>query len=1025
MYKVIDAAIVRAAPLPCTVDSVEWPDLSGGPDEHVTQWRAWLQQVWAIEEFAAAVETASPVLARHVRTICREPHRPAAEVRRAAVSVARYLVRATGRATPFGMFSGVAATRFDRSTTVRWGRQHRAVARVDAEWLDRVLVQLESDPELRSQLLVVANAAAAVRDGRLVLGWQRRPAATSAGGLGEVSVRHTKVVQAIMRVAAAPIRLRDAADKVATELNAPASALDPMLAGLVEQGLLITQLRPPMTATDPLDHVVAALDEVEANTVAGVAAQAEQIRALRRHLDEHNTSNSPPQARERRTRLSRAMTDIAPSERPVGMDLRLDCDLALPEEVAREAEAATAALVRLAPQPSGNPEWQQYHGRFIEWYGPRAVVPVTELVADTGLGFPAGYRDTPWNTLAERSMSERDATLMAWAQRAAWQQSNEVLLDDDMLAELDAAGGADVTVQPHTELRVRVQAPTRAALDRGEFELVVAGVSRTAGATTGRFLDLLDTEDQRRMATAYADLPTVCDTSFPVQVSAPALYARTDNVARSPQVLPTVFSLGEPREPTNTVSLDDLAVTADAERLVLISLSQRRPVEPVAFSAVEMVHHAHPLVRFLTEISTTRAAPCAPFSWGHAGRLPFLPRIRYRRTILAPARWRLEATDLPGTTASWRDWVESFQAWRQRFGVPDTIYVGDSDRRMRLHLHTSAHLYLLRAELERTSGVALREAPSDEAFGWFDGHAHEAVIPLAATTSSPAPRWSPPPVGREHGHLPGSAPWAYVKLYGHPDRHNAVLTGHLPELLSTWDSEPEWWFLRYYDPDPHLRLRFRLRDRDEAARAAAGINAWVARLREHGLVGRAQFDTYYPETGRFGTGAVMEAAESVFAADSRAVLAQLHTVDHRDGVPARALAAASMVNLACSFHDAPAEGMRWLIETARTPSGPAPERALRDTALRLADPRDDWATVRALPGGGDLAAAWQERRRALVAYRSALEDSGRHDPATMLADLLHLHHVRMTGVSLDAERVCLRLARAAALSWTARTPGAP
>jgi hypothetical protein len=36
---------------------------------------------------------------------------------------------------------------------------------------------------------------------------------------------------------------------------------------------------------------------------------------------------------------------------------------------------------------------------------------------------------------------------------------------------------------------------------------------------------------------------------------------------------------------------------------------------------------------------------------------------------------------------------------------------------------------------------------------------------------------------------------------------------------------------------------------------------------------------------------------------------------------------------------------------------------------------------------------------------------------------LHLHHVRMAGVSLDTERLCTRLARAAALSWTARTRG--
>ncbi|MGH3991884.1 MAG: hypothetical protein ACRDSN_05405 [Pseudonocardiaceae bacterium] len=39
----------------------------------------------------------------------------------------------------------------------------------------------------------------------------------------------------------------------------------------------------------------------------------------------------------------------------------------------------------------------------------------------------------------------------------------------------------------------------------------------------------------------------------------------------------------------------------------------------------------------------------------------------------------------------------------------------------------------------------------------------------------------------------------------------------------------------------------------------------------------------------------------------------------------------------------------------------------------------------------------------------------------MLVDLLHMHHNRVAGIDAADERVCLRLARAAALSWTRRT----
>ncbi|MGH3888023.1 MAG: lantibiotic dehydratase C-terminal domain-containing protein, partial [Pseudonocardiaceae bacterium] len=70
-----------------------------------------------------------------------------------------------------------------------------------------------------------------------------------------------------------------------------------------------------------------------------------------------------------------------------------------------------------------------------------------------------------------------------------------------------------------------------------------------------------------------------------------------------------------------------------------------------------------------------------------------------------------------------------------------------------------------------------------------------------------------------------------------------------------------------------------------------------------------------------------------------------------------------------------------------------------------------------LPGGEELALAWGRRRSALAAYRSHLRPAEGPDPDPVLAALLHLHHARMIGINRDSERICRRLARAAALGW--------
>jgi hypothetical protein len=104
VYQHLDAAVVRVAAWQPDQEVGPWPDLIG-PGAGLTCWRAWLQRTMQVPGFAAALEQASPVLARRVGQVCdgRAVSEPVA--RRVVLSVMRYLLRACGRATPFGLFA--------------------------------------------------------------------------------------------------------------------------------------------------------------------------------------------------------------------------------------------------------------------------------------------------------------------------------------------------------------------------------------------------------------------------------------------------------------------------------------------------------------------------------------------------------------------------------------------------------------------------------------------------------------------------------------------------------------------------------------------------------------------------------------------------------------------------------------------------------------------------------------------------------------------------------------------------------
>jgi len=324
---------------------------------------------------------------------------------------------------------------------------------------------------------------------------------------------------------------------------------------------------------------------------------------------------------------------------------------------------------------------------------------------------------------------------------------------------------------------------------------------------------------------------------------------------------------------------------------------------------------------------------------------------------------------------------------------------------------------LLRAHLDSRDGLAvLAESWSPEDHAWCGGRAHEVTVPLAATVAPGPPpkllaRNGPlPSAVRDHGHLPGSGGVLSARLYSDPALFDQILTECLPALVSGWDELELWWFIRYRDSGHHLRLRLHAAD---CGQAAARTGQWAAELRRRGLASDLVLDTYRPETGRFGRGPALAAAETLFAADSAAAAAQLASAGPADPC---ALTSASLADLAAALLGGPQAGMQWLRDHPVPADREPLARDARLQALVLTGPGD------AVPAA--VRQAWRARASAARAYAGLLPETGR-DPAGVVETLLHLHHNRVHGPGRATESLTYRLARACALRHTpanGRTP---
>ncbi|MCT2594493.1 lantibiotic dehydratase [Streptomyces sp. N2-109] len=1014
-FHVGETALIRAVARVELPDS-PCPDLDDASPNGETARLAWLREAWSDKRISEALQHASPALASQVGTLISSGAPAARDVRRAVTSVVRYMLRAEHRATPFGLFAGVASATFGSRACAMWGSDHTVIGRASAEWLAAVVEQLESHREFLGRLLVVVNNAVAMRGDRLIVPYKSNPQGDRTRAV-EASIGLTVPVLAVLNATRAPTRIGDLADNLNAEF--PAAGRDKVLRlvqELIGHQVLITNLRAPSTETDALGYVLGQLDTMDAGSVPSLAATIRELRDVHEGLRRCDTPGG-------RDCVTARMRTLIPDlhHHPLALDMRLDARIELPKEIAREIERAAAVLSRVSAHPYGTAAWKAYQRRFYERYGIGTMVPLKEVVADSGTGFPDGYPAAPTDGRRSR-ISARDDTLVHLAQAAVLDGREEVVLTDELIAAMDL-GPVHPRVPPHLEIGVRVHAGSTEDLQHGRFRLEVVSVSRGIGVTTGRFLSVLAPEDRERLALELADLPTADVGTVPAQLSFPPLLPTSAHVTRAPRVLPTVISVQEHRAPDGDVlTPSDLAVACDGRRMYLAAPERGHRIEAVGIHALNLKEHTPPLVRFVTELSRAQCAQVTLFDWGAAGAMPFLPRLRYGRTVLTPARWRLEASELPASDRPRAEWQAGLEEWRSRRRMPRRVCVAEGDRRLLLDLDQAGHQALLRQHLNRARLAVLVEAPDTDAYNWCAGRAHEVVVPVKATRPPAWPTLPAPAPTRVFSpaqiQTPGVSSLLLATLYGDLRRQDTLLSQHLPDLLDRLGG-PLWWFIRFRDPHQHLRLRIGLPTPDAFAETARTVSTWADELRAVGLLSDLRFPTSYREMGRWGSGAAWDAAEEVFRADSRAVLAQLSQPQRPHQ---RALVAAHTVAIATTFLGSTEKGMRWLIEHI-PPTAPAPvPRPQFTETVWLADPSNDWAALRSVSGGQAIVEAWADRDAALAAYLPHLPGPDTEGVALddVLSSLLHVHFVRHVAVDFPEEEICLYLTRAAALAWTSR-----
>jgi len=956
------AMVTRAAPV--TIDAL-LADPAAGP-------------------FVEAVSLASRSLADTITRVAGGHPLSPRRAGRASESLTRYLLRMTGRATPFGLMAGVASGSFGDEPSIRFGPDHRRVARPDHGWLARLTSALEAEPAVIERCVVVADDLVRNEGARVV-----QPFGGGASGIVRRSMRRTALVAAILAHTTRPVAATELADRLAREFpGAPRGRVVGLITAMVGSGFLRTSLRPAWSGDDPLAVLEAALP--------GHGA----VKAARHAFDAYQDS-----AAGWRGAALAGVREVAGGE-AVQVDLRLDLDVVLPREVAREAERAVEVLHRLAlPQTPRVRAMAGYHARFVDRYGLGCAVPLTDVIdPDAGLGFPDGYAG-PRGNQPEIDDTARQDELARLLVESTLRGGDEVVLDDDLVDRLHRPGG----VPPASvDLFATLIAEDAVALRDGGFTLIVSSLTGTqqAGAASARFGHLPG------FGSVVAELAGESRAGragpLRVELSHAVIPPRYRNLMPPARTLPTALAVGVPPEAELDLRLDDVAIVADSRRLRLWSFSRNRELDVVVPHVLDTDSVAPDSVRLLRDVTLMGLRTLKGWSWGALSGAPFLPAVRYGRTVLSQARWRARPEDVVDDAA--------FGRWRARLRVPRHVRLARVDHRLGLDLDSAVHRGILRNAARAAAVDVVAEPVPDLDHGWLRGHdgAHESelVLSLRSRRAGTAAEHAGPVVHAAMSPaLPGGA-WLNARIPCDTPRQREVLTHHvLPWMAIARRHADRWFFVRYVDERGAAELRIRLHGDPEVLHGEVlhGLHELVTRLIDAGLAGELALVPYYPEAGRYGGPALMALAERVFTADSRLVLRRLGGDDRPTAV------ARDVVALVRHFHaGVGGDGIAWLLSRCR--DGHAERRLFaghRAAALAAVAPDRD------LTDG--VEEDEQEWGLLLAEYGEGLAPADRD---TALAALLHMHCNRRLGPDLDGEQLVYALAAGAVRAHRARAAAA-
>lgn len=658
-----------------------------------------------------AIFLASPYLYEELNQCFNEEIKDVKKTERLKQTFLKYIIRASTRGTPFGLFAGVIVGCFNTETKIDLNSKFKRQTRLDMNYLVAISNYIENVPVIKSQLLFSTN------NSLYKIGNQYRYIEYKLENLKRAysieSIEYSVYIEEILNKAKTGKTINQLADDIIDDDITREDATK-FIYELIDNQILTSELEPSVTGNNILSQIIAVLSRLKNCDV-----YLNQLIILQKALLklDANKNNSIEYYK-----------NCYPILEAIGVDYdvkhvfqtdtytRTKSNI-LNKRIGYNLRNSLPLLNAINPKKE-NKNLKQFKKAFIERYETRKIPLAKALDIETGVGYiqniaisdtvPFLSDVTPTlkkSIITDISLSESDIIIQKLLFNALKNKQLSIELKDAYFKDIDLNWD---------DLPDTFSALIEIVNLNNEEHIYLNAIGGSNGANLlGRFAD-----GNNELFEYVKEITTMEQKMNPEKVLAEIVHlpeARIGNVLKRPQLrdyeLPYLGKSNLPLE--KQIDINDILVFIKKDRIVLWSQKLDKEILPCLTNAHNYSYKALPIYHFLCDLQTQNKRKNLGFSWRDlALNQSFLPRVTYKNCILSKATWIIDIIDFKPVLMLKNNenaLLIEVNEWRNSNQVPQYVQLKEGDNTLLINLEDIRMIQLLLATVKSKSQFILEE----------------------------------------------------------------------------------------------------------------------------------------------------------------------------------------------------------------------------------------------------------------------------------------------------------------------------